>query len=124
LPRPPGRGFAWEWFLKLRLRHSLRPKWIYGTQEAFGKTIAESIMCNTPVISSDNISSKEIISHKENGYLVDNDNYSDAIKWIYENLNKNIKEINILKSKKFTLKEISSQYIRLYSEILKKNYEL
>ena len=77
-------------------------------------------MCNTPVISPDNVSSKEIISHKENGYLVVDNNYPDAIKWIYQHLNKNIKDINILKTKKFTLKEISSQYIQLYSDILEK----
>lgn len=95
----------------------------FSKQEAFGKTIVESIMCNTPVISSDNISSKELIIHKENGYIVEDKNYSDAIQWIYNNLNKNIKDVNIFKSKKFSLKEISSQYIHLYSKILKKNNE-
>jgi len=92
----------------------------FAKQEAFGKTIVESIMCNTPVISPDNVSSKEIISHKENGYLVVDNNYPDAINWIYQHLNKNIKDIKFLKSKKFTLKEISSQYIKLYSDILEK----
>ena len=42
----------------------------------------------TPVVSNYNFSSEEIISHKENGYIVRNDNFLDGINWVERNLNK------------------------------------
>lgn len=95
----------------------------FAKEEAFGKTLAESLMCNTPVVAYDNNSSKEIIDHKKNGYIVNDENYDIAIDWIRRYKNKNEQQINISNTEKFTLREISRQYIELYSKILneKKN---
>ena len=90
----------------------------FAKEEAFGKTLVESLMCNTPVISNDNISAQEIIKHKYNGYLVNNDNYYDAIKWINKNINKNLKKFNLENLNKFSVKQISKEYINLYKNIL------
>ena len=40
-------------------------------EEAFGKTSAEAISCNTPVVCFKNTGTSEFIKHKYNGYLVD-----------------------------------------------------
>ncbi len=90
----------------------------FAKEEAFGKTLVESLMCNTPVISYDNNSCKEIIDHKKNGYIVKDENYGVAIDWIRKYINKNVQQLNISNKKEFTLREISSQYIDLYSKIL------
>ena len=92
----------------------------FAKEEAFGKTLVESLMCNTPVVSYDNNSCKEIIDHKTNGYIVKDENYGIAIDWIRKYINKNEHQLNISNKKKFTLSEISSQYIDLYSKILNK----
>ena len=85
----------------------------------FGKTLVESLMCNTPVISNHNVSAGEIINHKSNGYLVKNDDYYKAILWIKENLNKKNKIIDNSCLNKFSINHISKEYISLYQSILK-----
>ena len=37
----------------------------FSKQEAFGKTLVESLRCGTPVVSNYNFSSEEIISIKK-----------------------------------------------------------
>ena len=92
----------------------------FSKQEAFGKTIVESLRCGTPVVSNFNFSSGEIITHKKNGYLVRNDNYLEAINWIKENLNKNRDNFNIKIENNFSISNISKKYIELYKKLLKK----
>lgn len=41
--------------------------------EAFGKTVLESLFCGTPVVAYNNSGMSDIISHHENGFLVDLD---------------------------------------------------
>lgn len=90
----------------------------FAKQEAFGKTLAESVLCNTPVVVNDNLSSKEIISHKSNGYLVKDDDYIKGINWIKDNLNKNEKNLNLNTENNFSINEISKKYLELYKTIL------
>ncbi len=91
----------------------------FAKEEAFGKTLVESLMCNTPVISNNNNSAEEIIKDKSNGYVVKDNDYYKAILWVKNNLNKNNMKINIPNPTKFSVKEISKEYINLYQSILK-----
>lgn len=93
----------------------------FSKEEAFGKTLVESLMCNTPIIVNDNHSSKEIVSHKKNGYLVENGNYIEAIYWIKKNMNKYLSKFDISDNQQFNIDTISNEYIKLYHKILKKN---
>ena len=95
----------------------------FSKQEAFGKTLVESLMCGTPVVCNDNISSREIILHKKNGFIVKDDDFQGGISWTLENLNKRNNYEFIDYTKKFTTFEIAKEYLNLYKNILneKKN---
>jgi glycosyltransferase involved in cell wall biosynthesis len=90
----------------------------FAKQEAFGKTIVESIMCNTPVLAKDNLSSSEIIDHKLNGYLIKDDDYIGGINWIKENFDFKKNYLQLKTSNNFTINHISGEYLKLYKEIL------
>ena len=91
----------------------------FSKQEAFGKTLVESLRCGTPVISNFNFSSEEIISHKENGYIVKDNNFLEGINWIERNLNKQHKKIEIKIKEDFSIQNISQKYFELYEKILR-----
>lgn len=90
----------------------------FAKQEAFGKTIVESIMCNTPVLAKDNLSSSEIIDHKLNGYLIKDDDYIGGINWIKENFDFYKNDLNLKISNNFTIDHISGEYFKLYRNII------
>ena len=90
----------------------------FAKQEAFGKTIVESIMCNTPVLAKDNLSSSEIIDHKLNGYLIKDDDYIEGINWIKENFDFYKNDLNLKISNNFTIDHISGEYFKLYRNII------
>lgn len=90
----------------------------FSKQEAFGKTLVESLMCGTPVVCNNNNSSKEIVVHKKNGYIISENNYIDGINWVLNNLDKR-NNLNFFEyTKKFYIEKISKEYIRLYDKIL------
>ncbi len=91
-------------------------------QEAFGKTWAEAIACNIPVVCFDNTSASEIIEHKKDGYLVekiDPDELKKGIDWVSEKIDKNNfnKKIND-KLNIFDSKKIVKKYIKIYKNLL------
>ena len=90
----------------------------FTKQEAFGKTIVESIMCNTPVLAKDNLSNSEIINHKLNGFLIKDNDYVEGIHWIRKNFDfyKNYLQLKI--SNNYTISHISSEYFKLYQNII------
>ena len=54
-------------------------------EESFGKTVLESLLCSTPVVSFDVPGVNEIIIHRKNGFLAkpfDVDNYLLGIDYI------------------------------------------
>ena len=88
-------------------------------QEAFGKVLAESLMCNTPVLAKQNSSNSEIISHLKNGFIFKkNENFKSGMEWIIANLNKDNINNNKLIDERFKLNVISNDYINLYKKIL------
>jgi glycosyltransferase involved in cell wall biosynthesis len=57
-------------------------------QEAFGKTVVESLSSGVPVVCWDNSAPSEIVQHKETGYLArafDTDDFAQGIEWIANN---------------------------------------
>lgn len=90
-------------------------------QEAFGKTSAEAISCNTPVVCFKNTGTSEFIRHKFNGYLVDDfdsDMFLDGIYWLEKNKEqiKRNKIFNFLDD--IESNNVAKKYINLYSSLI------
>jgi glycosyltransferase involved in cell wall biosynthesis len=90
-------------------------------QDAFGKTVAESMSCGTPVVCFDATGPKDIVDHKINGYKAkpfDSDELKNGINWVLNS--KNYKELsvqaNLKVAAKFAKKQVAKQYIDLYSQ--------
>ena len=92
-------------------------------QESFGQTAVESMACGTPVVSFDTTGLKDIIDHKNNGYLAktfDTDDLAKGIEWVlnapnYQQLCDNARD-KVLTH--FDSQLVAKQYIALYKEIL------
>jgi glycosyltransferase involved in cell wall biosynthesis len=87
--------------------------------EAFGKTLAESMACGTPVVCFDITGPKDICDHKVNGYKAkpfDSQDISAGIEWAvnssnYKEVCENAREKVI---KEFDSRVIAEKYIKLY----------
>ena len=80
--------------------------------ESFGKVIIESLACGTPVIANNRFGAKDIISHKKDGFLVNNQNLNDYIDGINYFKNCDLKKIKnncILKSQKYDIELIGNK---------------
>jgi glycosyltransferase involved in cell wall biosynthesis len=92
-------------------------------QEAFGKTIIESMACGTPVVCFDATGPRDIVTHKEDGYKAkpyDTNDLLRGIRWILDNENHDILGINA-RSKvvgQFEINNIAKKYAILYEDIL------
>lgn len=85
--------------------------------EAFGIMLIESLACGTPVITSRNGASPEIIKNGKNGYLINNE--KEIIKAI-----KSIKLIDRKKCRKsveknFSIEKMTEEYEKIYKQIIK-----
>ena len=92
-------------------------------QEAFGKTWAEAMACGLPIVCFDNTSASDYVSHKVNGFVVDNISSNDlkkGIEWVSKKIDEKEDFKNLSKNQvmKFDPNKIAEQYIKLYSEIL------
>tara|TARA_Y100000741_G_scaffold296057_1_gene236729 strand:- start:557 stop:1759 length:1203 start_codon:yes stop_codon:yes gene_type:complete len=94
-------------------------------QDAWPKTFAEAMSCGTPVVCFKNTSISEIVSHKSNGYVVNNfssNELKQGIDWIFDddnnrsNFGKNARN----KAEEFDSKKVAKKYIDLYKTILNK----
>ena len=95
-------------------------------QDAFGKTWAEALACEIPVVCFQNTCASEIIDHKTTGYIVDkleSDELKKGIDWISNELDFKSFEKNNFRKKilSFESQNIAKQYIELYKKILVKN---
>ena len=94
-------------------------------QEAFGKTVVESMSCKTPVVCFDNSGPADLVNHKKNGYLAKSFSTIDiayGIEWIIDNpfyklICDNARNRSL---ENFDYRITSKQYIELYKRKLKK----
>lgn len=91
--------------------------------DAFGKTLAESMACGTPVVCFDATGPKDIVDHKKNGYKAEPFDASDlarGVDWVTnsaerEKLGQSARQ-KVLKE--FEMVKVAGQYKKLYEEIL------
>ncbi len=110
--------------VSLRLIYSAADVFVApSVMDAFGKTIAESMACGTPVVCFDATGPKDIVSHKVDGYKAkpfDTTDMAKGIEWIlkapnYNELCQNAREKVV---SKFDSSIVAKKYIDLYKEIL------
>lgn len=94
-----------------------------STQEAFGKTIVESMMCGTPVVCFDNSGPGEIVEHMQNGYKASFPHIDDMCNGIEEicssrNYNSICSNAVYSARQRFSKKTAAESYIKLYKKIL------
>jgi glycosyltransferase involved in cell wall biosynthesis len=85
-------------------------------EEPFGLSVAESMMCGTPVIAFDRGAMKELIVDFKTGFLVDDIKEAiDAVGMI-KNIDRNTCRQHALQ--KFSSREMALHYIKLYNKII------
>ncbi len=94
-------------------------------QEAFGQTASEAHACGTPVVAFNSTGLKDIIDHKETGFLAepfDPKSLAEGIQWVVENnarkrkLSKNARQKAELL---WSYQTVSNQYKAIYEKVLK-----
>jgi len=111
--------------ISLRLAYSAADVFVAPSlMDAFGKTLAESMACGTPVVCFNSTGPKDIVDHMKNGYLADSFNsrdFADGIKWVLED-QKRLLELSYNGRKKvednFDSQVVARQYQTLYQDIL------
>jgi len=113
--------------ISLRLAYSAANVFIAPSiMEAFGKTLAESMACGTPVVAFYATGPKDIVDHKINGYLAkpyETTDLANGIEWVLED-NTRLKELSKNARTKaineFNIIKIAEKYKDLYEDILKR----
>lgn len=117
-------GFLYD-IVSLQLLYSAADVFVAPSiMDAFGKTLAESMACGTPVVCFDATGPRDIVSHKIDGYKAkpfDPTDLANGIEWIlntsnYEEICKNARE-KVLKD--FDSRVVAQRYIELYKEVLR-----
>jgi glycosyltransferase involved in cell wall biosynthesis len=87
-------------------------------EEPFGLSVAEAMMCGTPVIAFNRGAMNELIIDSKTGFLVDGiEKAVDAVSNI-KNIDRNVCRKHALK--KFGSRQMALHYIKLYHEIIDK----
>ncbi len=84
--------------------------------EPFGMSVAEAMLCGTPVIAFNKGSMPELIKDAQTGFLVDNvDEAADAVTWLDQ-----IARIDCHEwaSEQFSSEKMVADYLKLYEQIL------
>lgn len=86
--------------------------------EPFGLSVAEAMLCGTPVVAFNRGSMPELIRHKKTGFLVGN--VKEAVRAVHQ-----INRINRLRCREwsmsqFSQKKMADDYLMLYKQILKR----
>jgi glycosyltransferase involved in cell wall biosynthesis len=116
-------GFL-HYSLSLRLAYSCADVFVAPSiEEAFGKTLVESMACGTPVVCFDATGPKDIVTHQIDGYKAkpyDVQDIAAGISWVsnhdnYDTLSKSARNSAV---SRFGHKVIAQKYMNLYNEIL------
>ncbi|MDB5090747.1 MAG: glycosyl transferase, partial [Mucilaginibacter sp.] len=86
--------------------------------EPFGMSVAEAMLCGTPVIAFNKGSMPELIRHEKTGFLVDNIN--EAVEAVNEVKNINRRDCREWSESQFSCDKMVGDYLRLYEYILDK----
>ena len=88
--------------------------------ESFSLIAAESLMCGCPVVCYKNNAVSELVNHKKNGYILENDSkksLEEFFNWIKKNSYIfNRKKISLDAKRKFSYEVISKKYSKLYEK--------
>ncbi len=124
-------GFEYKSFgylydnVSLRLVYSCADVFVAPSlMDAFGKTIAESMACETPVVCFDATGPKDIVTHKTDGYKAkpfETDDLAAGVEWVLNNSNYNELCQNAREKvlREFDNGVAGKRYIELYEDILK-----
>jgi glycosyltransferase involved in cell wall biosynthesis len=87
-------------------------------KEPFGLSVAEAMLCGTPVIAFNKGSMPELIKHQETGFLVNT--IDEAVSAVNEL--KNIKRENCYNwaTSQYSCEKMASDYFKLYNQVLGK----
>ena len=94
-------------------------------QEAFGKTVVESMSCKTPIVCFNNSGPSDLVVHKKEGYLAkafSPIDLAEGIQWLVNNPNYDVICDNARKKalENFDYRVTSKKYSELYKRKLKK----
>ncbi|GAC1301883.1 MAG: hypothetical protein NVSMB24_05500 [Mucilaginibacter sp.] len=86
--------------------------------EPFGMSVAEAMLCGTPVIAYNKGAMPELIKHGETGFLVNN--IDEAVETIdlLENINR--QDCHTWAATQFSSEKMVDDYLRLYKQVLNK----
>lgn len=84
--------------------------------EPFGMSVAESMLCGTPVIAFNKGSMPELIRDKETGFLVDNVDEAVAVTAQLSNINRSLCHNHAVE--KFSAEKMVGDYLALYHQVL------
>ncbi|WP_423747815.1 glycosyltransferase family 4 protein [Halopseudomonas nanhaiensis] len=110
--------------IALRLLYSAADVFVAPSlMEAFGKTLAESMGCGTPVVCFDATGPKDIVTHQHDGFKAqpfEARSLAEGVEWIaqtpnYDELSRNARQTIV---NKFDSRVIARQYQALYEEVL------
>ena len=87
-------------------------------EEPFGLSVAEAMMCGTPVIAFERGSMKELIVDGKTGFLVNN--VEEAVEAVSKIVNIKRSECRNYAMEKFSSEVMAKSYIRLYQQVVRK----
>jgi len=112
--------------ISLRLAYSCANVFVAPSlMDAFGKTLAESMACGTPVVCFDATGPKDIVSHKIDGYKAepfDSGDLANGMEWVLNALNYEELSANARNKveREFDSRVVAKRYIELYKSVLEK----
>ena len=113
-------GFLHD-IISLRLAYSASDVFVAPSlMDAFGKTLAESMSCGTPVVCFDATGPKDIVDNKVNGYKAspfDTSDLAAGINWVLSDENRHKKLCLKARGRavdSFDSKKVAGQYAELY----------
>jgi len=109
----------------LRLAYSASHVFVAPSKmDGFGKTLAESMACGTPVVCFNATGPKDIVDHKINGYKAipfKAEDLATGIDWILSDENRYKKLCMKAREKamvSFDVEKASKKYVELYEDVI------